>query len=78
MRAAKRLLDIVLSGVGLIASLPVWLLAAIAVKLEDGGPVFFSQERVGQGGRVFRVYKFRSMIPNAEAAVGALQARAGD
>ena len=78
MRAAKRFLDITLSGLGLIASLPLWLIAAAAVKLEDGGPVFFSQERVGQGGRVFRVYKFRSMIPNAEAAVGALQAREGD
>ena len=78
MRAAKRLLDITLSGLGLIASLPLWLIAAAAVKLEDGGPVFFSQERVGQGGRVFRVYKFRSMIPNAEAVVGALQAREGD
>jgi lipopolysaccharide/colanic/teichoic acid biosynthesis glycosyltransferase len=78
MRAAKRLLDITLSGVGLIASLPVWIAAALAVKLEDGGPVFFSQERVGQGGRVFRVYKFRSMVPDAEARYGALQAREGD
>ena len=76
--AAKRALDLTLSGVGLIVSLPLWAVAALAVKLEDGGPVFFSQERVGQGGRVFRVYKFRSMIPDAEAAVGALQARAAD
>jgi lipopolysaccharide/colanic/teichoic acid biosynthesis glycosyltransferase len=78
MRFAKRALDIVLSGVGLIVSLPLWVAAAIAVKLEDGGPIFFSQERVGQGGRIFRVYKFRSMIPDAEAVVGALQAREGD
>jgi lipopolysaccharide/colanic/teichoic acid biosynthesis glycosyltransferase len=75
---AKRLLDIVLSGAGLVCSMPAWALIAAAVKLEDGGPVFFSQERVGQGGRVFRVLKFRSMIPNAEARVGALQASAGD
>jgi lipopolysaccharide/colanic/teichoic acid biosynthesis glycosyltransferase len=78
MAAAKRSLDVVLSGVGLLASLPLWALAALAIKLEDRGPVFFSQERVGQGGRVFHVYKFRSMVPNAEAVVGALQAREND
>jgi len=78
MRIAKRVLDVVLSGAGLVVSLPLWLIAAVAVKLEDGGPIFFSQERVGQGGRVFRVYKFRSMVPDAEAVVGALQAREGD
>lgn len=76
--AAKRAFDVVLSGVGLMGSLPVWLLCAAAIKLEDGGPVFFSQERVGRRGRVFRVLKFRSMIPDAEARVGALQAREGD
>ncbi|MEQ1895752.1 MAG: sugar transferase [Vicinamibacterales bacterium] len=75
---AKRLFDVALSGGGLAASLPVWMAIATAVKLEDGGPVFFSQERVGQGGRVFWVLKFRSMIPDAEARVGALQASDGD
>jgi lipopolysaccharide/colanic/teichoic acid biosynthesis glycosyltransferase len=75
---AKRAFDVILSGAGLIASMPVWLVAAAAVKLEDGGDVFFAQERVGQHGRVFRVLKFRSMIPHAEAKVGALQAREGD
>jgi lipopolysaccharide/colanic/teichoic acid biosynthesis glycosyltransferase len=58
--------------------MPLWVLAAAAIKLEDGGEVFYSQERVGQGGRVFRVLKFRSMIPDAEAAVGAVQASARD
>ena len=71
---AKRAFDAILSGVGLIVSLPVWIAAAIAIKAEDGGPIFYAQERVGQGGRVFRVHKFRSMIPDAEAAVGARQA----
>jgi lipopolysaccharide/colanic/teichoic acid biosynthesis glycosyltransferase len=75
---AKRAFDIVLSGMGLVGSLPVWALAAVAIKLEDGGNVFFSQERAGQGGRPFRVLKFRSMIPNAEAKVGPLQASHGD
>ena len=74
----KRALDVALSGAGLIASMPVWAVAAAAIKLEDGGPVFFGQERVGLGGRVFHVWKFRSMIPDAEAKVGALQASAHD
>lgn len=76
--AGKRALDVALSGVGLVASAPVWLALAIAIKLEDGGPVFYTQDRAGEGGRVFRVFKFRSMIPNAEAVVGALQATEHD
>jgi lipopolysaccharide/colanic/teichoic acid biosynthesis glycosyltransferase len=75
---AKRALDVALSGAGLFFSLPLWAVAAIVIKLEDGGPVFYGQERVGLHGRVFHVLKFRSMIPDAEAKVGALQARAGD
>jgi lipopolysaccharide/colanic/teichoic acid biosynthesis glycosyltransferase len=54
------------------------MLLAAAIKWEDGGPVFFSQERAGEGGRVFRVWKFRSMIPDAEKHVGAIQATDGD
>lgn len=77
-RVAKRVLDVVLSGAGLVLSLPLWALIAVAIRIEDGGDVFFSQERVGQWGRVFRVLKFRSMIPDAEARVGALQAAEGD
>jgi lipopolysaccharide/colanic/teichoic acid biosynthesis glycosyltransferase len=76
--AAKRALDVGLSGLGLLASLPVWLAIAAAVKLEDGGPVFYAQERVGRGGRGFLAMKFRSMIPDAERRVGPLQAAAGD
>ena len=76
--AGKRALDILLAGSGLIGSSPLWLLLAAVIKLEDGGPVFYSQERVGEGGRVFRAYKFRSMVPDAERNVGALQAAAND
>jgi lipopolysaccharide/colanic/teichoic acid biosynthesis glycosyltransferase len=76
--AAKRALDVALSGAGLLLSAPLWAIAAAAVKLEDGGPVFYSQERVGEGGRVFRAWKFRSMVPDAEKHVGALQAREND
>lgn len=75
---AKRLLDVVLSGTGLLLSSPVWVTLAALVKIEDGGPVFYGQERVGEGGCIFRAYKFRSMIPDAEARVGALQASEHD
>lgn len=74
----KRALDVTLSGLGLLASTPVWLALAAAIKLEDGGPVFYTQDRVGEGGRIFKVFKFRSMIPNAEALVGAIQATQND
>ena len=72
--AAKRVLDVTLSGIGLIASAPLWGLIALLIKLEDGGPVFYGQERSGLNGVPFRVQKFRSMIPDAEARVGAVQA----
>ena len=75
---AKRALDVTLSAVGLALSAPLWLALAAAIKLEDGGDVFFGQERVGEGGRLFRALKFRSMVPDAEAAVGALQASEHD
>lgn len=74
----KRALDVGLSGIGLVVSGPVWLALAVAIKIEDGGPVFYTQDRVGEGGRIFRVFKFRSMVPNAEAVVGALQATEHD
>ena len=73
----KRLLDIALSGAGLILSAPLWALVAIAIKLEDGGPVFYGQERVGQGGRRFDALKFRSMVTDAEAG-RAIQATSND
>jgi lipopolysaccharide/colanic/teichoic acid biosynthesis glycosyltransferase len=74
----KRAFDIALSGIGLIGSAPLWALFAAAIKLEDGGPVFYAQERVGRAGRPFRALKFRSMRPDAEALVGAVQATEHD
>lgn len=74
----KRGFDFLLASVGLLASSPLWLLFAAAIKAEDGGPIFFTQERVGRGGRTFRALKFRSMRPDAEAQTGAVQATAGD
>ena len=55
----KRLFDIALASVGLAISAPVWVAIAAAIKLEDGGPVFFPQERVGRHGRTFRAHPSR-------------------
>jgi lipopolysaccharide/colanic/teichoic acid biosynthesis glycosyltransferase len=74
----KRAFDIVLAGAGLLGSSPLWALFALAIKLEDRGPVLFRQERVGFGGRRFTAFKFRSMRPDAEAGIGAVQAAAHD
>jgi len=73
MPDAKRLLDLLLSGSGLVASAPLWGVIAALIKLQDGGPVFFSQERVGRDGRTFRALKFRSMTVDAEAKTGPVQ-----
>jgi len=75
---AKRAFDIGLSAVGLVVSSPLWLFFSLAIRIEDGGPVFYRQERSGLRGVVFDAFKFRSMIPDAEARVGAVQSRAGD
>ena len=74
----KRGFDVALAGVGLIGSAPLWLLIAAAIKLEDGGPMFFTQRRIGLGGRAFTALKFRSMVPDADRRFGPVQARAGD
>jgi lipopolysaccharide/colanic/teichoic acid biosynthesis glycosyltransferase len=74
----KRAFDATLAALGLIASAPLWALFAAAIRLEDGGPVFFRQDRVGLNGRVFQALKFRSMRPDAEALTGAVQATEHD
>jgi lipopolysaccharide/colanic/teichoic acid biosynthesis glycosyltransferase len=61
----KRVLDIVGSALGLVLLLPAFLAIAIAIKLDSPGPVFFRQERVGRGGRLFRIFKLRSMTADA-------------
>jgi lipopolysaccharide/colanic/teichoic acid biosynthesis glycosyltransferase len=66
----KRAFDVFLAGTGLVVSSPLWILIALAVKIEDGGPVFFTQARVGHGGRPFRAFKFRSMVADADARTG--------
>ena len=71
----KRALDILASAILLILFSPIFLLIGILVKLEDGGPVFFAQRRVGQFGREFRMFKVRSMCLNAEARLQEVLAR---
>lgn len=65
-RVLKRGLDLVGASIGLIVSAPIMGLIALSIKLDSPGPVLYVQERVGQGGRVFKMYKFRSMVANAE------------
>lgn len=76
--AAKRAFDVVLAGLGLLISLPLWGLIAIVIKIDDGGPVFFGQERVGRGGRRFRSWKFRSMVPDGDGPRDLLPAAEDD
>ncbi len=73
----KRIIDIVLSAVALIVSSPIMLGVAIAIKLDDGGPVLFKQTRVGIHGKPFTMYKFRSMVTNAEEIKAKLAAESG-
>lgn len=65
-KCAKRLTDLVLSVIALTIASPFMLITALAIKLYDGGPILYSQERLTTGGKKFKVYKFRSMIVNAE------------
>ena len=62
----RRLTDVLLALAGFVATAPVLLLAAVAIKLEDGGPVFYRQERIGLAGHPFTLFKFRSMHHDAE------------
>ena len=62
----KRFVDLIFATLGLIAASPLMAAVALAIKLGDGGPIIFAQERVGQFGVPFRMYKFRTMIVNAE------------
>jgi len=63
---SKRAFDLLLSGAGLIVSSPVWLLVGSAIVVEDGFPVFFSQDRWGRGGKSFKALKFRTMWKGSE------------
>lgn len=72
----KRLFDITISMIGLIITSPILLITAIAIKLESPGPIIFKQERLGLNGKVFKIYKFRSMCVDAEK--GGVYEKKGD
>lgn len=71
----KRIFDVVASALGLVVLAPVFLVVSLLIWLHDRGPVFFRQERVGRGGRTFRIHKFRSMRQDNS---GSLVTSAGD
>ena len=75
---SKRVFDFVLASLGLLFSAPLWPLIALAIKVEDGGPVFFEHERWGRGRSVIRVRKFRTMVVHADQRFGRVPARAAD
>ena len=77
-RVAKRTMDILLSAAALLVFAIPMALVAVAIKLEDGGPVFFKQKRMTRGGREFEILKFRSMIVDAEKYAGAVLATDND
>ena len=77
-RVAKRIMDILLSALVLLILSPLMLLIAAAIKLEDGGPVFFRQKRLTRNGREFDILKFRSMVVDAEKYAGAVLATDND
>ncbi len=62
----KRTFDIISSGIAIVILLPIWLIIAVAIKIDSEGPIFFKQGRRTKDGRIFSMYKFRSMVVNAE------------
>lgn len=74
----KRALDLVIGAVAVALSTPFWIAIGTAIVLEDGWPILYPQRRVGRGGRVFTVYKFRSMIREAEKHTGPVLAASDD
>lgn len=71
----KRLFDIIASLIGSIVLIPVTLIVGLTIKLEDGGPIFFRQERLTKDGKPFKLIKFRSMVVNAEALRDSLESQ---
>jgi len=77
-RIVKRMLDLSLSMIGFILAAPLMALTALAIRIDSAGPVLYSQERVGENGRIFTVFKFRSMRTDAERGGQPIWARDGD
>jgi exopolysaccharide biosynthesis polyprenyl glycosylphosphotransferase len=74
----KRLMDIIVSLLILLLSVPITILTSIAIKIDSKGPIFFKQERLGQNGKPFKVFKFRSMINDAEKLTGPVWSQKND
>lgn len=74
----KRIFDIILSLIGLVMLLPLFLIISILIKFDSKGPVFFVQERLGKDGKVFKIYKFRTMIDGAINMGSGLRTEEGD
>lgn len=74
----KRCFDIIFASLGLMVSLPLWVVFALAIRLEDGAPVFFAQRRWGRGQKVIHILKFRTMVVNADHQFGSVQAGEND
>jgi len=76
-QAIKRLLDFIIASLGLALLSPLFLVTAILIKLDSNGPVFYRGERVGRLGKTFKIWKFRTMVPNAEK-IGTIHASRSD
>jgi lipopolysaccharide/colanic/teichoic acid biosynthesis glycosyltransferase len=74
----KRPFDFLLSLTGIIFSFPLWIVIGLLIVLKDGWPIFYFQERVGKGGKMFKATKFRSMVKDAEKHTGPVQAVEND
>jgi lipopolysaccharide/colanic/teichoic acid biosynthesis glycosyltransferase len=77
-QCAKRIIDVIAASLLAVATMPLMLIVAALIKLTSPGPVLFLQNRLTQGGRTFRLIKFRSMVSNAEQAIGAQFATKND
>lgn len=65
----KRVIDVILASIALILLSPVFAIIAIAIKIDSKGPVFFAHKRIGKNGKIIKLYKFRSMVVNAEELI---------
>ena len=74
----KRILDLFLALIGIILTSPIFLIVAIAIKLDSKGPIIFKQDRIGKNGKIFKMYKFRSMIVGAEKIGSGVYSEKGD
>ena len=78
MRTIKKIFDLVFAFLGLVILTPLFLIIALFIKLDSKGPVFFRQERIGLNGVIFKIYKFRTMIENAENIGSGLKTSSND